>query len=207
MKGISPKNNRNISERRLALREMYWEPIKRKLQKACKQRGEAKRIARFLGVHSSQIHRFECPVCEHNQEPAFSTGMGILLYFAMKELVPFTINQWSETSHIHPLCEVGLHCTQNHGPLNKMIIGKENLMVCNDCLKAEEVIAKELGIKLQVCKPPQPKTKTMRGRKSAFDNGWDDAKAGVNRIHLYETKKGRESYMRGRKACRTGTIV
>jgi len=84
------KGKANITERRLYLRTIAWVPIKTKLQQHLKQAGygEAKRVARALGINASQIHRFTCPKCEHDQEPTFSIGFALALYLAQQKLQP-----------------------------------------------------------------------------------------------------------------------
>jgi hypothetical protein len=46
-------------------------------------------MADALGLESSQIHRYSCDVCEHDQEPSFSVGLAILLYLEWYHKRPF----------------------------------------------------------------------------------------------------------------------
>lgn len=50
--------------------------------------GEASRIARALGITPSQVHRFTCPICEHDQEPTFSVGFALLMYLTACNVSP-----------------------------------------------------------------------------------------------------------------------
>lgn len=73
---------RIYSNARWMAREIFWKPIKLALQNYIKSHGpnSASRIAHAIGVNASQIHRFSCPICEHNQIPDFPTGMALALF-------------------------------------------------------------------------------------------------------------------------------
>lgn len=70
------------TQSRWALRQITWEPVKRALQRhfLSSPTGEMSRMAECLGLQPSQLHRFSCNECEHNQEPGFVIGMSILMY-------------------------------------------------------------------------------------------------------------------------------
>lgn len=57
-----------------------WHPLKKRMQTYLEKAGAsaAIRLARALGCHSSQVHRWTCPVCEHDAEPTYSTGIKII---------------------------------------------------------------------------------------------------------------------------------
>lgn len=75
---------------RYNLKETVWTKVKTMLQLFLETYGEGAQteIANAVGVHSSQIHRFSCPRCEHNQEPSFSVGMAILYFLAERMTSP-----------------------------------------------------------------------------------------------------------------------
>lgn len=75
-----------ITAKRLLFREAAWGQIKVQLRVFLAKggHGTAFRMSEALGVSPSQIHRWTCPVCEHDTEPSFSVGMAILLYMKMK---------------------------------------------------------------------------------------------------------------------------
>lgn len=79
-----------IHERKLDLRVMTWDKVKVFLQKHLAEApaGEASRIARELGITSSQVHRMACPKCEHNQEPLFTIGFSLLAYLCQYRFQP-----------------------------------------------------------------------------------------------------------------------
>lgn len=72
------------TQQRWNMREMGWAKVRLALQKHLegKPHGEMARIARYVGVANSQIHRWSCPVCEHNQEPSFTLGLAVMFYLA-----------------------------------------------------------------------------------------------------------------------------
>lgn len=82
-----------ITESRLHWRTLTWDKVKLLLQHHLKisPKGEQLNMARALGIESSQIHRYSCPVCEHDQEPSFSVGMAIFAYIIAHHHRP-TIN-------------------------------------------------------------------------------------------------------------------
>lgn len=73
--------------RRYELRETLWKAVSRAARKYIEEggTGTARLLAQTLGVSDSQIHRFTCPVCEHDQEPTFSIAMGILLHLGARK--------------------------------------------------------------------------------------------------------------------------
>ena len=80
----------NITERRLQLRVLAWEPLRQHLRAHIKASpfGEAKRMARACGIAASQIHRFTCDDCNHDQEPSFTIGITLALYLAQARMHP-----------------------------------------------------------------------------------------------------------------------
>lgn len=68
------------TESRLAKKAQFWLPVKLALQQFVQTKGNQAKIANALGIDDSQIHRWSCPVCEHDQEPSFSLGVALLLY-------------------------------------------------------------------------------------------------------------------------------
>lgn len=87
--GHARKGKATISERRLELRDMTWAHVKRALQQHLYKcgHGEASHLARDLGVHPSQVHRYTCPVCEHDQEPPYSVGIAIVIWLIQRQSV------------------------------------------------------------------------------------------------------------------------
>lgn len=84
--GHRRKGKCNITHTRLYLRDHLWASARFRLRVFLKARsGEQSRMARVLGISDSQIHRYSCPRCEHDQEPSFSIGVAILLYIATHE--------------------------------------------------------------------------------------------------------------------------
>lgn len=75
-------NRQGMSEARLLAKQRYWMRVQTLLRYWLETEGTGaqSRIARDLGMTDSQIHRFSCTVCEHDQEPTFSVGMSILCY-------------------------------------------------------------------------------------------------------------------------------
>src|SRR6266478_2795643 len=69
------------------LRSQIWRKVKIDLQNHIARApvGTMRRLASHLGLHQSQIHRFICPKCEHNQEPSFSVGLAIMLYLERRK--------------------------------------------------------------------------------------------------------------------------
>lgn len=66
------------SLRRYEFRQMFWIPLRDELRLWCAVPNMKSNIARMVGVSPSQIHRYTCPKCEHDQEPPFSTAMAIM---------------------------------------------------------------------------------------------------------------------------------
>jgi hypothetical protein len=77
-KGVKPV----LTEARYMHKVRYWARVQTLLRYWLETQGSGAqaRIAADLGLTDSQIHRFSCPVCEHDQEPSFSVGMAILCY-------------------------------------------------------------------------------------------------------------------------------
>lgn len=73
------------TEQRLAARDTWWEPIKKRLRRHFDIPGAKHRMAQVTGIADSQLHCFTCPDCEHNQEPCFSVGMVIVQYLIREE--------------------------------------------------------------------------------------------------------------------------
>lgn len=77
------KGNKPVyTEARMVHHGRYWARVQTLLRYYLEIRGHGAQseIALALGMTDSQIHRYSCPVCEHDQEPRFSTGMAILCY-------------------------------------------------------------------------------------------------------------------------------
>lgn len=75
-------NKAAVSEARLLHKQRYWMRVQTLLRYWLETEGAGaqSRIAHDLGMTDSQIHRFACSACEHDQEPTFSVGMSILCY-------------------------------------------------------------------------------------------------------------------------------
>lgn len=84
------KGKANITAKRYQLRQIAWNKLKLAMQihLATSPKGEAKRMARACGINASQIHRFTCPKCEHDQEPAFTVGFTLFLYLTRERHQP-----------------------------------------------------------------------------------------------------------------------
>jgi hypothetical protein len=71
----------NITEQRLVYRNALWSELRRLLRRYLHAApSNQRKMARALGLQDSQLHRYSCPVCEHEQEPSFSLGIAMLLY-------------------------------------------------------------------------------------------------------------------------------
>ena len=82
--GRPRKGKVTITEARLRLRANGWERVKSLLRthlQSC-PKGEQHRMAEEIGIADSQLHRFACEACNHDQEPSFSVGIAILLYIS-----------------------------------------------------------------------------------------------------------------------------
>lgn len=67
-----------ITPKRLSMRKRYWHPLRtRLLHFLSEKKGNARYLAKSLPIADSQLHRFTCPICEHDQEPAYSTACAI----------------------------------------------------------------------------------------------------------------------------------
>lgn len=84
------KGKATITAHRLFLRELAWVKVQDMLRQhlAFSPKGEAARIARYLGIDNSQIHRFSCEDCNHDQEPNFTIGFALLLYLSHALVFP-----------------------------------------------------------------------------------------------------------------------
>lgn len=89
--GSPRKGKVTATHLRLHFRTLAWEPVRAALlhHLNTSPKGEAARIARLLGCSASQVHRWTCPVCEHDTEPNFSQGYALsLLLTHQKFLTP-----------------------------------------------------------------------------------------------------------------------
>lgn len=77
------------TEARYRWMKKFWEPVKSKLRLYLQANpGAQTRMARAIGISDSQLHRYSCPVCEHDQEASFSIGMAIVLYIEKETRSP-----------------------------------------------------------------------------------------------------------------------
>jgi hypothetical protein len=80
------------TSKRHYFRGIFWGYVKAALRNYLKgpnaQPGRQSEMARALGLQPSQLHRFSCPRCEHDQEPTFSVGMAVLAYLYLKQAMP-----------------------------------------------------------------------------------------------------------------------
>lgn len=78
----------------------FWRKLRRRLRVHIQREpiGAATHIAKSLGVSDSQIHRWACSKCNHDNEPSFSIGMALLLYLESYLLRATTITY----SNVHP---------------------------------------------------------------------------------------------------------
>lgn len=72
----------SLSPKRHTIRNQFWIPIKERLRAHIKgtPHGEIAIIAKQVKVSSSQIHRYQCPKCEHDAEPVYHVGRAIEHY-------------------------------------------------------------------------------------------------------------------------------
>lgn len=77
--GSKRKGKVTATAKRIHFRTLAWEPVRAALLKHLQNSpiGEASRIARLLGTSQSQVHRWTCPICEHDTEPNFSQGYAL----------------------------------------------------------------------------------------------------------------------------------
>lgn len=82
--GAKRQGRVTITEQALAIRDDAWGPVREALREHLRRagKGAASTLAHTLGVAPSQVHRWTCPVCEHDQEPKFSMGIAILSYIS-----------------------------------------------------------------------------------------------------------------------------
>lgn len=89
-RGIPTKGHKKcvIAPYRHEHRARHWHEVKRALFNYCyitencpkplMRPRSLKTVAEFIGCSQSQVHRWICPVCEHDAEPSFSVGMAII---------------------------------------------------------------------------------------------------------------------------------
>lgn len=65
---------------RLAYREMFWEPLRKRLLTHFETYGAKYEMTKATGISSAQLHCYTCPDCQHNTEPSFSLAMAIWTY-------------------------------------------------------------------------------------------------------------------------------
>jgi hypothetical protein len=82
-------NKATITEARLRMRHQGWDRVKHLLRSYLRDspQGEQRRMAQTIGIADSQLHRFSCETCEHDQEPSFTIGLAILLYISQSRFV------------------------------------------------------------------------------------------------------------------------
>lgn len=90
-RGIPKRGHKKcvIAPYRLAHRDKHWLEIKQALfDYAYKDQklipGRLTEIAKYIGCSLSQVHRWLCPICEHDNEPSFSLGMAIVEFLEHK---------------------------------------------------------------------------------------------------------------------------
>lgn len=109
------KKHRQITPQRQRLRSTLW----RRVALAARYfiefgpPGAASRMAEAIGIQPSQIHRFTCPECEHDQEPTFSVGMAILLYLSQHRI----LNRITIDVSVDPLALRRMHYNKHTGEL------------------------------------------------------------------------------------------
>lgn len=79
-----------------------WRPLQLKLRAYLKGAdGRQHNMARALGLNDSQLHRFACGDCEHDQEPSFSIGIQIALYLgAASHIIDIAPKEKKKPTHI-----------------------------------------------------------------------------------------------------------
>lgn len=80
----------HFTEQRWNIRQLTWEPVKQLIRHYLESapQGAAMRMAEAIGCQPSQIHRFSCPICEHDQESFFSTAFAIIAYIGYQRSNP-----------------------------------------------------------------------------------------------------------------------
>lgn len=86
---------------RLHLREITWEPLRQRLLAHLQNspRGEAAKIAKLLGTSPSQIHRWTCPICEHDNEPNFSQGYALVVILTHPQITCPPVRTYTGKNH------------------------------------------------------------------------------------------------------------
>lgn len=75
-----------VTPNRQALINHYWRPLAMQLREyVTTTKGGATKAAQFIGTHNAQIHRWTCPVCEHDQEPSYSLGKAVEIFLSTLE--------------------------------------------------------------------------------------------------------------------------
>lgn len=82
--GTVRKGAVNCTLARFQQHQTFWVTLRQTLRDHLSSAGHgaAIRMAQSTGIDPSQIHRWTCADCEHNQEPTFSQGMAILMYLS-----------------------------------------------------------------------------------------------------------------------------
>lgn len=92
--GARRKGKCVINPARQLIKLTHWLPIQASLHKYIytptgqKIPGRQAKVAHALGTSSSQVHRWSCPVCEHNQEPSFSIGCALFIFLLNENQTP-----------------------------------------------------------------------------------------------------------------------
>lgn len=86
----NPVGKATFTERRWNIRQLTWEPVKQLIRRYLESapQGAAMRMAEAIGCQPSQIHRFTCPICEHDQESMFSTAFAMIAYIGYQRSNP-----------------------------------------------------------------------------------------------------------------------
>lgn len=72
-----------VTPNRQALISHFWRPLVAQLRAYTQStKGGASRAAEFIGTSPAQIHRWTCPVCEHDQEPSYSLGKAVEIFLS-----------------------------------------------------------------------------------------------------------------------------
>lgn len=75
-----------VTPNRQALINHFWRPLAMRLREyVTTTKGGTKHAAEFIGTHAAQIHRWTCPVCEHDQEPSYSLGKAVEIFLSTLE--------------------------------------------------------------------------------------------------------------------------
>lgn len=99
--GKQRKGKGTISAQRLMFRNLFWIPLRDQLREWYKIKGNGIEIARIVGISPSQVHRYTCPVCEHDQEPPFSTAMAIMVALTKLKANADAIITFNQAKRVH----------------------------------------------------------------------------------------------------------